>query len=305
MMVNGKTWPYHSVEPRRYRLRILNGCNSRFLILKFNDPKIELWQIATEGGYLRAPVKLTQLLLAPAERADVIVDFAKARFGENITLQNVGPDGPYPGGNHRSSADPRSTGLVMQFRVNLQLASPDMTTHPSQLVMPRIPFLEGGMERPLALLETESTSSEGQPIPTGVTLGTINLTMGVPKGIQALKWHDPVTENPSADGTEIWAIYNFTEDAHPMHIHEVFFHLVDRQRFNTKTGLAFGKKRLAQPEENGWKDTIIAYPGEVTRIRLKFTKAGQFTWHCHIVEHEDNEMMRPYRIGSLQPGQPI
>ena len=305
MTVNGRTWPYHSVEPRRYRFRILNGCNSRFLILKFSDPRIELWQIGTEGGYLRAGVKLTQLLLAPAERADVIVDFAKVRLGENITLQNIGPDGPYAGENSASSADRRSSGLVMQFRVNLQLASPDQTTHPAQLVIPGIAFLEGGVERPLALLEAKSMSSEGQTIPAEVTLGAINLAVGLPKGIQVLKWHDPVTENPSTGDTEVWAIYNFTEDAHPMHVHEVFFQVVDRQRFNTKTGSVFGKKRPPRAEENGWKDTVIAYPGEVTRIRLKFAKAGQFTWHCHIVEHEDNEMMRPYRIGPPQPGQPI
>ena len=303
MMVNGRTWPYHSVEPRRYRLRILNGCNSRFLILKFSDPKIDLWQIGTEGGYLPASVKLTQLLLAPAERADVIVDFAKARTGENITLQNVGPDGPYPGDG--SSADPHSTGLVIQFRVHLPLASPDLTTHPPQLVMPRIVFFEGGVERRVALQETKSVSSNDQAIPAEATLGTINLAIGLPKGIQALRWHDPVTENPSPGETEIWALYNFTEDAHPIHIHEIFFQVVDRQRFNTKTGLVTGRKREPRPEENGWKDTVIAYPGEVTRIRIRFTKVGQFTWHCHIVEHEDNEMMRPYRIGSPQSGQPV
>jgi spore coat protein A len=305
MMVNGKTWPYHSVEPRRYRLRILNACNSRFLILKFSDPKVDVWQIGTEGGYLRASVKLTQLLLAPAERGDVIVDFAKVGFGENITLRNVGPDGPFHGGDNKSSADPRTTSQIMQFRVNLKLATPDLTAHPAQLAMPSIVLLKGGTERPLALLEAKSMSSEGQEIPAEVTLGTINLAVGLPKGVQALRWHDPVSENPSSGDTEVWAIYNFTDDAHPMHIHEVFFQVVDRQRFDTKTGLAIGKRRRPRPEENGWKDTIVAYPGEVTRIRLKFTKAGQFTWHCHIVEHEDNEMMRPYRIGPPQPAQPV
>jgi FtsP/CotA-like multicopper oxidase with cupredoxin domain len=138
-----------------------------------------------------------------------------------------------------------------------------------------------------------------------MALGTVDLAAGLPKGITAVKWHEPVSENPSPGDVEVWAIYNFTPDAHPMHVHEVFFQVVDRQRFDAKSGSPAGKKRAPRPEENGWKDTVIAYPGAVTRIRLKFTRAGQFTRHCHIVEHEDNEMMRPYRIGTLQPGQPV
>ena len=305
MVVNGRTWPYHLVEPRRYRLRILNGCNSRFLVLKFSNPRVDMWQIGTEAGYLRAPVRLTRLLLAPAERADVIVDFAKVRFGENISLQNLGPDGPYQVDSIRSPADPRTTGQVMQFRLNRKLASPDTTTHPSQLAMPSIVPLEGGTERRLALLETMTVTPAGQELPGDMALGAVDLAVGLPKGITAVKWHEAVSENPSSDDIEVWAIYNFTPDAHPMHVHEVSFQVVDRQRFDAKSGLPAGKKRPPRPEENGWKDTVIAYPGEVTRIRLKFTTAGQFTWHCHIVEHEDNEMMRPYRIGPLQPGQPV
>jgi hypothetical protein len=60
-----------------------------------------------------------------------------------------------------------------------------------------------------------------------------------------------------------------------------------------------------EPWENGWKDTVIAYPGQVTRVTMRFENPGQYVWHCHIVEHEDNEMMRPYRIGPLQPSQPL
>jgi spore coat protein A len=305
MMVNGRTWPYHSVEPRRYRLRILNGCNSRFLVLKFSDPKVAIWQIGTEAGYLRAPARLRQILLAPAERADVIVDFAKVKFGENITLQNFGPDGPYQTDNITSPADPRTTRQVMQFRVDRKSAAPDLTTDPAHLVLPSIIRLEGGTERSLALQETMTMSPAGQELPGDMTLGTIDVAAGLPKGIKTLKWHEPVSENPSPNDIEVWAIYNLTRDAHPMHVHEVFFQVVDRQRFETKTGLPVWKKRSPRPEENGWKDTVIAYPGEITRIRMKFTTVGQFAWHCHIVEHEDNEMMRPYRIGPVQPGQPV
>ncbi len=119
------------------------------------------------------------------------------------------------------------------------------------------------------------------------------------------------TENPALGTTEMWEFYNATADAHPMHVHEVLFEVVDRQPIvvdeasETFEVLSGSTPRPPEPWETGFKDTVIAYPGEVTRIRAKFDKAGQFVWHCHIVEHEDNEMMRPYRVGQEQPGQPM
>jgi len=305
MMVNGKTWPYCSVEPRRYLLRILNGCNGRFLVLKFGDPRIELWQIGSDGGYLRAPAKLKQLLLSPAERADVIVDFSKARPGARVTLRNHGPDGPYPGDDEDEAADPRTTGQVMQFRVDQRLTAPDPTTHPAQLAMPSLTALQGGVERAIALLEASTLTADGKEIPVETTLGVVDAAIGLPKGVKPVAWHDPVSENPDAGATETWALYNFTEDAHPIHIHHAFFQVVDRQRFNKETGELKGKPRPPRPEEHGWKDTVIAMPGEVTRLRLKFAKGGQFVWHCHLLEHQDNEMMRPFRVGPPQAGAPV
>ncbi len=98
IVVNGRTWPYLDVAPRRYRFRLLNGCQSRFLILKFDDPLIDVWQIGSEGGYLRAPVQLKEILMSPAERADIIVDFAGVKFGKDVTLFNYAPDAPFGGG---------------------------------------------------------------------------------------------------------------------------------------------------------------------------------------------------------------
>ncbi|HEU4355833.1 MAG TPA: multicopper oxidase domain-containing protein, partial [Actinomycetota bacterium] len=104
--------------------------------------------------------------------------------------------------------------------------------------------------------------------------------------------------------------FNFTADAHPMHIHEVAFKVVNREKLvldGEETAVPVeltGDVRGPEAWASGFKDTVIAYPGEVTRVRAKFDTPGQFVWHCHIVEHEDNEMMRPYRIGPLQPGQP-
>jgi FtsP/CotA-like multicopper oxidase with cupredoxin domain len=109
-----------------------------------------------------------------------------------------------------------------------------------------------------------------------------------------LEWEDPITENPALNATEIWEMYNFTADAHPIHIHEVMFQVINRERMRPGGG-----RPIRSPEswETGYKDTVIAYPGEITRVKAKFDLPGLYVWHCHIVEHEDNEMMRPYRVG--------
>jgi FtsP/CotA-like multicopper oxidase with cupredoxin domain len=140
--------------------------------------------------------------------------------------------------------------------------------------------------------------------------GPSEALLGTMAGGVAIKklWMDPITENPAVGATEVWELYNFTADAHPMHVHEVVFEVVDRQALAMDdTGDVIQPVQLVgaptPPEawETGFKDTVIAYPGQVTRIRAQFNTPGQFVWHCHIVEHEDNEMMRPYRIGPEDP----
>jgi FtsP/CotA-like multicopper oxidase with cupredoxin domain len=122
---------------------------------------------------------------------------------------------------------------------------------------------------------------------------------------------DAVTENPAVGATEIWEIYNTTADAHPIHIHEIAFEVINRQEIiaseePNKVQVAPGSvPMLREAWETGFKDTVTAYPNQVTRVRIEFKTPGQFVWHCHIVEHEDNEMMRPYRIGPVQAGQPL
>jgi FtsP/CotA-like multicopper oxidase with cupredoxin domain len=243
-------------------------------------------------------------LLGLAERADLIVDFTNVSVG-NYVLRNIGPDEPFGGGEPPGdfdAADPASTGQLLQFRVVPAVAA-DPTTPPQFLVLPAVTKLTGGTARRLALLEQASEFTDG---PAEAQLGNVQRD----GTLVARKWMDPVTEDPAVNTTEVWEYYNGTADAHPMHIHEVAFQVVNRQ------DLAVEGEEVVQPVqlvgdstppeswENGWKDTVIAYPGQVTRLRLRFTNPGQFVWHCHIVEHEDNEMMRPYRIGPVQPGQP-
>lgn len=313
IMVNGNTWPHLTVEKRRYRLRFLNGCQSRFLILDFASiPGVKVWQIGNEGGFLAAPVDLTgtnsnRLLMALAERADLIVDFTDVPLGNHV-LKNVGPDEPFGGGVPGTdfvSSDPDSTGQIMQFRV-VAATGPDVSTPAQFLVLPDIaPLPTATNTRKVALMEMASTVWDG---PVEAQLGIVDGDMNP----QSKMWMEPVTENPAVGDTEVWEIYNTTADAHPMHIHEVVFEVVNRQGLvlDPQTGEPVrplqlsGTPRGPEPWEDGLKDTVTSYPGEVTRVRLKFTNPGQFVWHCHIVEHEDNEMMRPYRIGPVQPGQP-
>jgi FtsP/CotA-like multicopper oxidase with cupredoxin domain len=312
IMVNGNTWPFHNVEKRRYRIRFLNGCQSRFLILDFkNIPGVEVWQIGNEGGFLAAPVNLTatndnELLMGLAERADLIVDFTNVPVG-NYVLANIGPDEPFGGGEPPGDfdqADPETTGQIMQFRVGPAVAA-DPTTPPQFLVLPALaPLPAPAKARKLALLEKASDFWDG---PAEAQLGTVDQNGN---GL-AKMWAEDVTENPNTGDTEVWEFYNGTADAHPMHIHEIVFEVVDRQGLvANEDGEAVppfrlvGDPRPREAWENGLKDTVISYPGEVTRVRGRFTTPGRFVWHCHIVEHEDNEMMRPYQIGPAPPDQP-
>jgi len=295
MVVNGQSWPETEVEPRRYRLRLLNASNARIMILELVanptaarpvPPVLPFWQIGADGGFLPAAVPLPVLALAPAERADVIVDFTGIRPGTEIYLINAGPD-PEP--NHApgagfTPADPATTGQVMRFRV-VAPRGPDTSVPPEQLTLPAPP--KPGphtVTRTVSLNEDDSAVVPGG-IMRAAMLGTVNADgTGNP-----LMWRDPVTETPAAGSTEAWEIHNFTEDFHPVHIHAVQFEIVNRQPFGGPAGPPF-------PGETGLKDTVLAFPGQITRVKARFDRPGLFVWHCHIIEHEDNEMMRPYRI---------
>jgi bilirubin oxidase len=322
MVVNGKTWPYLEVEQRRYRFRLLNGSQSRFLILSMSNG-MPFTQIGSEGGYLPKPVGLRQLLIAPAERADVIVDFSNVRRGTTIILRNLGPDEPFGGGEIGEDfepADPGTTGQVMQFRVRPR-TSPDNSARASKLKLPEIRRLPAAsVVRNVSLNELDSATvdasededgnvvldEDGEPFgPQEAALGTWSAAGGP----EALMWMDAVSENPAVGAVESWNLRNFTMDAHPIHIHLVQFQVVERvvtDPMMSPHGMA-GPDAVIKPEkwETGWKDTVIVYPGELTRVKAKFDLAGLFVWHCHILEHEDNEMMRPFRVGSASPPMPM
>jgi len=280
------------VEPRKYRFRILNGSNSRFYNLSLTS-KQSFTQIGSEGGLLPEPVTLDELLIAPAERADVIVDFA-GREGQFITLTNDAP-APFPTANPNAPTLPE----IMQFRVTLPLSERDTSSLPKKL--PAFQRLNPNSARNVRYL-TLNHHKVCDPKPTP---GTI-LQMGPQIG--GLPFEAPVTEMVRNHSTEIWSLINLTDGTHPIHLHLVQFQVLDRQDFDvdlyklTGVQLRFTSPRVApDPNEMGPKDTVRANPGQVTRIIARFDALPaddirRFVWHCHILEHEDNSMMRAYVV---------
>ena len=294
ILVNGKTWPVLDVEPRQYRFRFLNGSDSRFYNLNLAVP---FMQIGTDGGFLNAPVTLNQMVLGPGERKDVIIDFSNpALSGRTIIMKNNARS-PYPMG---ATPDPRTVGQIMAFRVNVPLnAMVANNAIPKVLrtLNPPITPLVGTAASPLVtrellLIETVDMATGRLKPQLGTSL----------KG--ALHFMDEITEKPYLNDIEEWQIINLTPDAHPIHLHLVNYQIVSRQKFNTARYIPGkpltldlqGQPKPPTPDESGWKDTAVMYPGEVTRIRAKFDLKGLYVWHCHILSHEDFDMMRPFEV---------
>lgn len=339
IVVNGQTWPYHPVQRARYRLRLLNGCGSRTLYLDFRDiPGVEVHQIANDGGLLDAPVDIMRqagwragrVVLAPAERIELLVDFGAVPAGRHV-LRNVGPDAFFPGGRPAEAgeqprvvlypfdqrdvvfppADPATTGRVMAFDVAAGTASDPSTPgrHLQLVPQPKLPA-PVRTRRLASTMSFHHVADSTAPYASHTMLGVLEGTPGGVMTITSTMWGDPVTENPGVGDVEDWEIYNIVQDApvpHPIHIHETTFEIVERRMisydFTTKV-MTMGPQVPLSPSETGRKDTAFVYPGEMMRVRMRFGTAGQYMWHCHLLEHEDNEMMRPFRVGPWQDGQP-
>jgi spore coat protein A, manganese oxidase len=290
-VVNGAIYPYLDVEPRIYRLRVLNAANSRFFRIYFNLARfatdiphlVGFHQIGSDGGFLPGAVRLEKLLLGPGERADLIVDFS-GLAGKTITLQNDAVS-PYPGWavlNHRYPP----LAELMQFRVALSHSGPSEVFSFPQL--PFVPAMEAAaVKRTRDFILSEEMDSQGK-------------SLGV--RINNRSYSDPVTEVVELGATERWRFINATDDAHPMHLHLVQFRVVERQGFDPValrggTVQLIGNSRPPADNEKGWKDTAIVFPGEVLTVQIKFEGyTGRYVFHCHMLEHEDNEMMRPFEV---------
>jgi spore coat protein A len=264
-LVNGKLFPFTEVEPRLCRLRVVNASNSRFLNLAFSDGR-PFYVIGSDQGLLPAPEEVPFLSLAPAERADLLVDLS-----------------PLAGGEVRLMSQ---TFELMQFRVRAGEAPASDRVPRILRPVARIPEASAVRTRTLSLGEEMEAGS-------GRMLMLLNNA----------HWHEPITERPVLNSVEIWSLVNLTEDIHPIHLHLVQFQILDRQYFDigeykrSGTLRTFGSVLAPQGDERGWKDTVQAHPGMVTRIIIRFEGfAGRYVWHCHVLEHAAHEMMRPFEI---------
>ncbi|MDT5025141.1 MAG: hypothetical protein QOE61_1567 [Micromonosporaceae bacterium] len=274
MVVNGRTWPVLNVEPRRYRLRLLNGSSGRFLILKIAAdptarpaaPVVPFWQIGNEGGFLPSPVRLSQLLLADGERADVIVDFTAVPAGTALYLVNEGPDGPFVGGEpgvDHPPADPATTGQVMKFVVG-SLIGTDTSVPPDLLSLPA-PTTPGP---PAAVGQVRDRRARSGAGSTADQLGMVDTTSDrvllrrAAPGAPAYPTH----ESQPVPGTEVWELHNLTAEAQSVHLDDVQFQVVGR-------GPVGGPARPPEPWEIGFRQVVVAFPGEVVRVRARTSTA--------------------------------
>ncbi|MBA4370372.1 MAG: copper oxidase [Coriobacteriaceae bacterium] len=374
MMVNGAAWPKLDVKRAEYRFRVVNGSSARFYELYLYNPVTKLpgpafRQIATDGGYLAAPVTIDpalgqRLVMGPGERAEIVVDFSAFPAGTKFVLRNTAR-APYPAG---APADPQTTGQIMQFVVSAGAAVGPTTPLVLNSSLATYPSITDPVVKVRSL-----TLNEWMGVGTAGPLGAfLNNTVWPHNG------HGAETEDPKLGTTEVWEIINATADTHPIHLHLVQFQPISRQRFSTKYYKAYvaafggmdpsmmptppmgppydyntfmsmtagipnlapytrtlslsaagpvvpptpvvggnpdvtpflqGPVMYAPPNERGWKDTVRMNPGEVTRILVRFkpvdgaaafpfdaTAEPGYVWHCHIIDHEDNEMMRPYHV---------
>jgi spore coat protein A len=389
MVVNGKIWPKVEVEPRNYRMRLLNGTDSRFLAIQFFEVPagaddfgsaagpLEFTVIGSDQGLASSPTPYQEtLLVEPGSRYDIVFDF-EPHDGKRVIMKNIGGDEPFGGDipgpqgfPWLEPGDPVFTDRIMAFDVVLPFDNtvPDvsptginygpMVGTPTRLR--KVALFEGtdefGRLQPLLGTAEPATDYAGNPINwpnkpvySQATLpdGTSSPLTGPMEG--SIAWHSPTTENPALDTTEEWEVWNMTGDAHPIHLHLVHFEIVDRQEINFDSNAnedgfipdgsspaGDGAYLVPQPTvqhnsvagdrttygqgfkivgtdlqasygavvpkpieyvENAPKDMVTALPGQITRIKATFDKPGRYVWHCHILSHEDHEMMRVLHVG--------
>jgi spore coat protein A len=279
-LVNGKVWPYLNVARGWYRFRILNGANSRTYTLALSNGT-PFQVIGAEGGLLEAPVSRTEITLGPAERADVLIDFSDQDPGTEILLMNSAP-APFPG--------PPGVGVVpqvMKFIVGSAIghtADPPATLRP----METLDENDATVERDLLMRKLPEACAG-----THWVIETIG-----PAPLAGTLWHD-IAELPALGATEVWRIGNRSGFMHPVHLHHSMFQILDRQP-GMVVGDAFvpvGVPELPDAEESGWKDTVKVPGNSFTRVIVRFDDyTGLFPYHCHILEHEDHEMMRQFDV---------
>jgi len=380
MVVNGRAWPKEDVERRNYRLHLLNGCDSRFMVIRFRlarltdttiydtQPVLNFDVIGSDQGLSSEIKTVDHLVFEPGSRYDIIFDFKQAPFGTRVIMENIGGDVPFNGlfgedlDEDEDFFENRQTDRIMAFDVIKTLDTSILDVSPTEINFGpnvgapdryrKVALFEGSDEfgrlQPLLGTVGPATDFIGRDINWPNTQPYIDAGLTGPME-GAIAWHSPTTENPALNTTEEWEVWNGTGDAHPVHLHLVHFEIVARYEIewdsatneedrvldpdgittdppvgdgtylveqpvvqhNGETG--FGFKLMNWEDgvgdeitdidatsgyvENARHDMVTALPDQITVIRARFDKPGRFVWHCHILSHEDHEMMRTLYVG--------
>jgi len=337
-VVNGKVWPVLDVQPATYRIRVLNGSNARtyrLVLLRDDEPDLDrIVQIGTDHGLLRAPVRVPPggLLLASAERADLLVDFSDLEPGTELTMLNTA-SAPFDGSSFPAADAEQAADLdgllpyphVMRFRVTAGIAA--QRRIPRELATdydpPAADALAGAPRRAIALVERELdgepnmlTLRELAPADDDHSGPVVTITDGdgtIRYRVVAAQFEDTTTFFPMLDEYEVWKIVNLTGDTHPIHLHLDPFQILARHPIRHEIPAdGIGERDLEatvtlgrdpddeldhtiDDNERGLKDTVRVNPKEMVEIAVRFTTySGRYMYHCHILEHEDRDMMRPF-----------
>ncbi|KAK4752564.1 hypothetical protein SAY87_021362 [Trapa incisa] len=301
--VNGKAWPYLQVQRRKYRFRIINTSNARYFSLSLTNG-LSFTVVASDGSYLPSPITTQTIVLSPSEIADVVIDFSTTAANESL-LNNAAPY-PYPTG---TSPD-KLNGCVMKFIIQAGPSKPpDRSQIPSSLGSYTSASTAGAsLTRYITLYEYQTASNQSTHL-----------------YINGKRFEDPVTETPKSGSTEVWEVINLTRDNHPLHLHLATFQaikvqcLLDVNTFSNCmtskndaifcniTKQATGRTISVPAYEKTWKNTVKIEPGCKTTVVVKFNLVGKdeapypfdttgspgYVYHCHILDHEDNAMIRP------------
>jgi len=352
ILANGMAWPKHDVDPGQHRVQLLNGSDSRFYVLQFSDPNVKATLVGTDGGLLPRAVTVMdgdgvqevgeRITLAPGDRVDLVLDFSDADLrGQSVVLENVGPridpfggfadDGSLAGDVEAADPETDPVGSILRFDVADTAPVHNADVADGTVLEPDFTALEAddaSRTRKLGLFE--GTDEEGRIEPMLGVAEEVRDAAGNRIPFGPLEYEAPITEMPKLGSTEVWEIHNFTADAHPIHLHQVQFQVLEKQRFrftdadedgvpDDTTGngrvtvgtnarkddvvlLGSPDDHPLPPEETGWQDTVWVAPGEVMRIAATFDIPGDYVWHCHILSHEDHDMMRPFRVVEDWPG---
>ena len=355
LLVNGMAWPSLNVAAGEMELRLLNGSDSRFYVLRLDNPKVGVTLVGTDGGLLPQARTLMDgdgqasagefFVLAPGDRLELVMAFSRLKTGEQVRLLNEGPDySPFKGvdssgrllGDAQAATASDSVGQVMQFKVDGRLKPLDVSVTDGTVLNARFVNLAldanadgladaASVVRHLGLFEGADSYGRVMPMLGTAEPGRLHSGMDQPDGdFGPLSYAAPVTEKPLLGSTEQWEFFNFTADSHPVHLHLAQFQEVERRQIQfedrnedglpddtnqdgrisygqgeadfAQADIWVGERIAARPEETGWQDTLHVNPGEMLSVVATFDKPGEYVWHCHILSHEDNEMMRPFLV---------